>query len=111
MATFSQQFLAQLGRPGMLQGAIELGAGIGGIGSQVKEKRILGEEADELKNSGFAPGTAGYLSIQAMQAARRGDKKRATDLAALAQQEKNTAATLKLAQAKLEEKKQEKKEK
>ena len=100
MATFSQQFLSQLGRPGMLQGAIELGAGIGGIGSQVKEKRILGEEADELKNSGFAPGTAGHLSIQPMQAARRGDKKRATDLAALAQQEKNTAATLKLAQAK-----------
>ena len=46
MATFSQQFLAQLGRPGMLQGAIELGAGIGGIGGQIKEKRFQTELAD-----------------------------------------------------------------
>jgi hypothetical protein len=98
MATFSQQFLSQLGSPGMLQGAKDLGGAIGGVPGQMRDKRILGEEADELKNSGFAPGTAGYLSIQAMQAARRGDKKRAIDLAALAQQEKNTAATLKLAQ-------------
>jgi len=101
MATFSQQFLANLGNAGgMLQGFSDLGGAIGGVPGQMRDKRILGEEAEELKDSGFAPGTAGYLSIQAMQAARRGDKKRATELAALAQQEKNTATTLKLARAK-----------
>lgn len=99
MARFGQQFLANLGNAGgMLQGFSDLGGAIGGVPGQMRDKRILGEEAKELKDSGFATGTAGYLSIQAMQAARRGDKKRATDLAALAQQEKNTAATLKLAQ-------------
>ena len=45
MATFSQQFLAQLGRPGMLQGASDLGAAIGGIGGQIKEKRFQTELA------------------------------------------------------------------
>ena len=41
MATFSQQFLAQLGSPaGMLQGAANLGGAIGGIGGQIKEKRF-----------------------------------------------------------------------
>ena len=101
MATFSQQFLANLGGAGgMLQGASNLGAAIGGVPGQMREKRILEEEAEELKNSGFAPSTAGYLSIQAMQAARRGDKDLATKYGALAQQARDSAATLRLAQAK-----------
>tara|TARA_R110000823_G_scaffold298677_1_gene419099 strand:+ start:668 stop:1999 length:1332 start_codon:yes stop_codon:yes gene_type:complete len=101
MARFGQQFLANLGNAGgMLQGFSDLGGTVGGVPGQMRDKRILGEEADELKNSGFAPGTAGYLSIQAMQAARRGNKELATKYGALAQQEKNTAATLGLAQAK-----------
>ena len=46
MATFSQQFLSQLGNPaGMLQGAADLGGAIGGIGGQVKEKRFQTELA------------------------------------------------------------------
>ncbi len=41
MATFSQQFLANLGNAGgMLQGASNLGGAIGGIGGQIKEKRF-----------------------------------------------------------------------
>ena len=41
MATFSQQFLANLGNAGgMLQGASDLGGAIGGIGGQIKEKRF-----------------------------------------------------------------------
>lgn len=47
MATFAQQFLADLGGAGgMLQGASNLGAAIGGIGGQVKEKRFQTELAD-----------------------------------------------------------------
>ena len=41
MATFSQQFLANLSSPtGMLQGAANLGAAIGGVPGQMKEKRF-----------------------------------------------------------------------
>ena len=46
MATFSQQFLANLGNAGgMLQGASDLGGAIGGIGGQIKEKRFQTELA------------------------------------------------------------------
>ena len=108
MARFGQQFLANLGNAGgMLQGFSDLGGTVGGVPGQMRDKRILGEEADELKNSGFAPGTAGYLSIQAMQAARRGNKELATKYGALAQQEKNTAEERKLLTL---ERKQEKEE-
>lgn len=101
MARFGQQFLANLGNAGgMLQGFSDLGGAIGGVPGQMRDKRILGEEAKELKNSGFDPGTAGYLSIQAMQAARRGNKELATKYGALAQQAKDSATTLRLAQAK-----------
>ena len=52
MATFSQQFLANLSSPtGMLQGAANLGAAIGGIGGQIKEKRK--EEALQTANAGI----------------------------------------------------------
>ena len=41
MATFSQQFLSSLANPaGMLQGAANLGAAIGGVPGQIKEKRF-----------------------------------------------------------------------
>jgi len=41
MATFSQQFLSSLANPaGMLQGAANLGAAIGGVPGQMKEKRF-----------------------------------------------------------------------
>ena len=44
MATFSQQFLANLSSPtGMLQGAANLGAAIGGVPGQMKEKRFQTE--------------------------------------------------------------------
>ena len=46
MATFSRQFLANLGGAGgMLQGASDLGGAIGGIGGQIKEKRFQTELA------------------------------------------------------------------
>lgn len=41
MATFSQQFLANLGRPAMTQGMFDLGAAIGGIPAQAREKKQL----------------------------------------------------------------------
>lgn len=44
MATFSQQFLANLGRPQMAQGLFNLGATIGGAPGQVKERRQREEE-------------------------------------------------------------------
>jgi hypothetical protein len=48
MATFSQQFLANLGGAGgMLQGASNLGAAIGGVPGQIKDKRKQ-EEFDKL---------------------------------------------------------------
>ena len=44
MATFSQQFLSQLGNPaGMLQGAANLGSAIGGIPSGIEENRFQRE--------------------------------------------------------------------
>ena len=39
MATFSQQFLANLGRPPMAQGLFNLGAAIGGAPGQVRQRR------------------------------------------------------------------------
>ena len=39
MAKFSQQFLANLGRPAMTQGMFDLGAAIGGAPGQIKKKR------------------------------------------------------------------------
>ena len=101
MATFSQQFLASLANPtGMLQGAANLGAAIGGVPSQMKEKRILGEQSEELKNSGLKPDSSGYLAMQARQAAERGDRDLAIKYSTAAAQAKNTEETLRLASAK-----------
>ena len=101
MARFGRQFLSQLGNPaGMLQGAANLGGAIGGVPGQIEDKRLRAEEADELKNSGLAPGTAGYLAIQARHAVRRGDRQLALKYASAATQAKESEVTLEFARAK-----------
>lgn len=40
MATFSQQFLANLGRPAMTQGMFNLGSTIGGLPAQARAKKL-----------------------------------------------------------------------
>ena len=101
MATFSQQFLANLSSPtGMLQGAANLGAAIGGVPGQMKEKRILGEQSEELENSGLKPNSSGYLAMQARQASERGDRDLAIKYSTAAAQAKNTEETLRLARVK-----------
>ena len=101
MATFSQQFLSSLANPtGMLQGAANLGKAFGSVPGQMKEKRILGEQSEELKNSGLKPNSSGYLAMQARQASERGDRDLAIKYSTAAAQAKNTEETLRLAQVK-----------
>lgn len=83
MATFSQQFLANLGNAGgMLQGASNLGAAIGGIPGQIKEKRVKQEDAEAL--AGVKQGSPGYFNILAQQSMRDGDRIKAAEFTAKA---------------------------
>ena len=46
MATFSQQFLANLGRPQMTQGMMQLGAALGGLPQQAQAQQKRQELAE-----------------------------------------------------------------
>ena len=50
MATFSQQFLANLGRPQMAESLFGLGQTLGGAPGQFKERRQREEELSVLTN-------------------------------------------------------------
>jgi hypothetical protein len=83
MATFSQQFLSQLGNPaGMLQGAANLGGAIGGVPGQIKEKRVKQEDAAALARVKEDP--EAWFNLLAQQAMRDGDRIKAADYRAKA---------------------------
>ena len=94
MATFSRDFLANLGRPAMTQGMFNLGASIGGIPAQARTKQL--EEERKKKLAGFDPNTVEGLQSLAQYYQSQGDLQSAAQLATaarnLATQEANAQA-------------------
>jgi hypothetical protein len=88
MATFSQQFLANLGNAGgMLQGASDLGGAIGGVPGQIKEKQK--QEADNTALSKLDSNSSEYYAEVARQLLRDGKRIEAMRFTELAKQMKN----------------------
>src|SRR5210317_120489 len=75
MATFSEGFLSQLGRPAMSQSLFDLGSAIGGVPGQMKQQRKQQEEAGML--SGLTPGSFEYNQAMAKIAQQRGELEKA----------------------------------
>jgi len=75
MATFSEGFLSQLGRPAMSQSLFDLGSAIGGLPGQRKEQQKKQEEAGML--SGLTPGSFEYNQAMAKIAQQRGELEKA----------------------------------
>ena len=96
MATFSQQFLANLGRPAMTESLFGLGRTIGGIPGQLQQRQQRREEAGML--AGLTPGSVEYNRKLAEVYQSRGDLARAASVGSLAreqeQKEKQQAADL-----------------
>lgn len=94
MATFSQQFLANLGRPAMTQGMFNLGSTIGGLPAQARAKKLEEERKKQL--AGFDPNTVQGLQGLAQYYQTQGDLQSAAQLATaarnLATQEANATA-------------------
>ena len=94
MATFSQQFLANLGRPAMTQGMFNLGAAIGGAPAAARAKKLEEERKKQL--AGFDPNTVTGLQGLAQYYQTQGDLQSAAQLATaarnLATQEANATA-------------------
>ena len=83
MATFSQQFLANLGNAGgMLQGASDLGGAIGGVPGQMKQKRVKQEDATALARVKEDP--EAWFNLLSQQAMRDGDRIKAAEYRAKA---------------------------
>ena len=83
MAKFSQQFLANLGRPQMAESLFGLGAAIGGVPGQMKQKRKK-QEFNQLMQQGqqaMASKDPAALSSIAQQLAAAGYQKEAQQLA------------------------------
>jgi len=90
MATFSQQFLANLGRPQMSQGLFNLGATIGGAPGQLRQRRQQ-EAFNQLIQQGqaaMASGDAAQLAQVAQQLAASGYQKEAQQFSTASQQAK-----------------------
>jgi hypothetical protein len=78
MATFSQQFLANLGRPAMTQGMFDLGAAIGGLPAQARAKQV-----EEERKKAFAAATPlERYNIAIAQAVKANDLDAAANLTA-----------------------------
>ena len=96
MATFSQQLLANLGRPAMTESLFGLGRTIGGIPGQLQQRQQRREEAGML--AGLTPGSVEYNRKLAEVYQSRGDLARAASVGSLAreqeQKEKQQAADL-----------------
>lgn len=92
MATFSQQFLANLGRPQLTKGMMDLGAALGGLPGKAEEKKQKEELAKEL--SQYIPGSPEYNAALARAQASKGMFTEAADLgaAAIKQQQAATKA-------------------
>ena len=87
MAKFSQQFLANLGRPAMTQGMFDLGAAIGGIPAAAKAKKL--EEERRKKLAGFDPSTLQGLQGLSQYYQGQGDLESAMKYATAAGQLQN----------------------
>ena len=97
MATFSQGFLSNLGRPAMTQSMFDLGTTIGQMPQQYRAKQVRTANAAEL--SGATEGTPEWYAIASRHAAKAGDIEAARKYAemaraAKAQEDKVNAATL-----------------
>ena len=92
MAKFSQQFLANLGRPQMAESLFGLGATIGGIPGQVKEQRRKQEQLNRYDQ-------IAQMSEQGIASAQSGDVANVTSRIEQLQQARENAKTLEEKQA------------
>jgi hypothetical protein len=89
MATFSQQFLANLGRPAMTESLFGLGQTIGGVPGQLQQRKQRREEAGML--AGLTPGSVEYNQAMAKVAQQRGELERAAQFGTAAEQQRRAA--------------------
>jgi hypothetical protein len=87
MAKFSQQFLANLGRPEMAESLFGLGAAIGGLPGQVKEQRRKQEQLNRYDQ-------IAQMSEQGIASAQSGDVANVTSRIEQLQQARENAKTL-----------------
>ncbi len=90
MAKFSQQFLANLGRPAMTQGMFDLGAAIGGMPAAAKAKKMEEERRKQL--AGLDPSTVQGLQGLAKYYQTQGDMENAVKYATASGQLQNQQA-------------------
>lgn len=86
MATFSQQFLGNLGRPQFAQGMFGLGQAIGNIPGQLEQRRQKDREAGML--AGLTPGSVDYNEQLMKIYEERGELDKAANLGVTVQQQK-----------------------
>ena len=86
MATFSQQFLGNLGRPQFAQGMFGLGQAIGNIPGQLEQRRQKDTEAGML--AGLTPGSVDYNEQLMKIYEERGELDKAANLGVTVQQQK-----------------------
>jgi len=92
MATFSQGFLANLGRPAMTESLFGLGTAIGGLPGQYKGMKQ--READKAALSKLTPYSAEYYNEVARQLIRDGKKTEAIRFQELARQVQDKQALI-----------------
>ena len=92
MAKFGESFLAQLGKPDMLQGMFGLGQAIGGAQGQLQQKR---KEQEQLKRYD----QIAQMSEQGIASAQSGDVANVTSTINQLQQTRENAKTLEEKQA------------
>lgn len=85
MATFSQGFLSNLGRPAMAQSLFGLGQTIGGVPGQLQQRKQRREEAGML--SGLTPGSVEYNQAMAKIAQQRGELEKAAQFGSIAREQ------------------------
>lgn len=84
MATFSQQFLANLGRPQLTQGMLDLGATLGAVPGQIKQQELKQQQREQL--AGYDPNTVPGLQGLAQYYQGRGDLENAVKYASAARE-------------------------
>lgn len=94
MATFSQQFLANLGRPQMTQGMMQLGTALGGLPQQAQAQQKRQELAEIMKlgNAALATGDAVNIGRVRRQLEAAGFAKEAAAMAQAEAQARKTQA-------------------
>lgn len=78
MATFSREFLSNLGNPAMTQSMFNLGSAIGGVPGQIKAKKKKDERATELLN--VSQGSPEFYTLLSKHALEDGDTLKAAEL-------------------------------